>query len=259
MTYLHAIVLGIVEGITEFLPVSSTGHLILAGHILGLQPTEFLKTFEVVIQLGAIFAIVFLYRNIIFRNWRLMSRVLVAFIPTGIIGLLFYRILHTYFLGNEYIVVGALFVGGIVLIAFEKWYLPKIVKQRTHLTLHEMSYKDAALIGFAQAFALIPGVSRSGATIVGGMTLGLSRKQVVEFSFLLAVPTMLAASGLDLLKADPFSAGEYGLLAAGFLVAFAVAIISVKFLLKHMERGTFEAYGLYRILVAVVFFLAFLH
>ncbi|MES2953064.1 MAG: undecaprenyl-diphosphatase UppP [Patescibacteria group bacterium] len=256
MTFIDALILGVVEGITEFLPVSSTGHLILVSKLLGLAQTEFLKTFEIIIQLGAISAVIFLYRKTLFSKFHVMSRVAAAFGPTGVIGLLAYPLLREYVLGNEYVVVAALFIGGVILIAFEKWHKPHHV---TKAAMEELSHREAALLGAAQAVALIPGVSRSAATAVGGMLLGLPRAAVVEFSFLLAVPTMLAATGFELFhSAHLFRVEQLELLVVGFLVSFVVALASVRFLLSHIKQSTFEVYGVYRILVAIVFFVAFL-
>ena len=176
MSAFQALVLGIVEGLTEFLPISSTGHLILAAKLLGLAQTEFQKSFEIVIQLGAIGAVVLLY-------WRqflvpgVLARVLVAFLPTGAIGLAFYRLAKTYLLGNESVVLLALFLGGVILIAFEVLHREP---ERAVADVKSITYLQAIIIGFFQAVAIIPGVSRSGATIVGGLAMGLNRETIVE-------------------------------------------------------------------------------
>jgi undecaprenyl-diphosphatase len=252
MSAFQALVLGIVEGLTEFLPISSTGHLILAAKLLGLAQTEFQKSFEIVIQLGAIGAVVLLY-------WRqflvpgVLARVLVAFLPTGAIGLAFYRLAKTYLLGNESVVLLALFLGGVILIAFEVYHREP---ERAVADVKSITYLQAIGIGLFQAVAIIPGVSRSGATIVGGLAMGLNRETIVEFSFLLAVPTMIAATGLDLVKnASSFSAGQSGALAVGFAAAFIVAMLSIKFLLAYVQTRTFIAFGVYRIIAAALFFM----
>lgn len=252
MTVFQALVLGIVEGLTEFLPISSTGHLILAAKLLGLTQTDFQKSFDIVIQLGAIGAVVVLYWRQFLRP-EVLARVAVAFVPTGAIGLALYPLVKTYLLGNESVVLLALFLGGLILIVFEVFYrkpagAPADIKSITYL--------QAICIGLFQAVAIVPGVSRSGATIVGGLAMGLNRETIVEFSFLLAVPTMLAATGLDLAKnASSFSAGQSGALAVGFVASFIVAMLSIKFLLSYVRTRTFIAFGVYRIAAAVLVFL----
>lgn len=249
MDVLHAILLGIIEGATEFLPISSTGHLILASHLLEIPESAFHKSFMIAIQLGAILAVFSLYAKHFF-DFAMLKKLLVAFVPTAIIGLAAYSFVKTFLLGNELIVVTALFLGGIVLIAFE--YLHTEGEQDS---VESITYKQAALIGLFQSIAIIPGVSRSAATIVGGMLLGMKRSLIVEFSFLLAVPTMAAATGLDILKNyETILDGNLGILAIGFIVAFIVALFAVKFLLAFVKRYTFIPFGIYRIALALVFF-----
>jgi len=253
MSFIDAIVLGVIEGVTEFLPISSTGHLILASDLLHLPDTEFLKTFEIAIQLGAILAVVFLYWRLIFTKFEVVKRVLAAFLPTAILGLAFYGLVKRYLLGNEMVVLAALFLGGVFLIAFEKFY-----KERGDVTLEiqDLPYKKAVWIGLFQSLALVPGVSRAAATIVGGLILGMKRKTIVEFSFLLAIPTMAAATGWDMLKSfDSVQAEGLGLLAIGFGMAFVTAVFSVKFLIKFIETHNFTSFGVYRILIALVFWI----
>lgn len=250
MTILQAFIFGIIEGITEFLPISSTGHLILTSNILRVSQSDFLKSFEIIIQLGAIASAIFLYWKTL-CNVENIKKLIVAFIPTGVIGLLFYKIIKTYFLGNEHVVLWSLFLGGIVLIIFEIFHQEKEVFERG---IKSISYKQAFTIGLFQSIAIIPGVSRSAATIVGGLLLGLKRKTIVEFSFLLAVPTMLAASGLDLVKnASSFSSSQFTVLTVGFVTSFIVAIISIKLLLQFIQKHNFIPFGIYRILIALLF------
>lgn len=252
MSILDAIILGIVEGITEFLPISSTGHLILFADLLSLPETDFLKTFQIAIQLGAIGAIVALYWRRLLFDRILVQKVLVALLPALGIGFLFYTFIRKLFESSLTVVV-ALFVGGLILILFELWHR-KQIDEGTELTT--LSYRTALGIGLFQAISVIPGVSRAGATILGGLVLGLKRKAIVEFSFLLAVPTMLAATTLDLLKhGSLFSSADFTLLGVGFVTAFLVAIFAVKFLLRYIETHTFITFGVYRILVAALFFL----
>ncbi|MFA6106119.1 MAG: undecaprenyl-diphosphate phosphatase [Patescibacteria group bacterium] len=254
MNFLHALIFGLVEGITEFLPVSSTGHLMLTAKILGLGQTEFLKTFEISIQLGAILSVVALYWRKLLVNFEVMKRIAAAFIPTGVIGLVFYKIVKTYLLESAPIVIWSLLIGGIFMIAFEKWRAgqPEIPEQR----LEDLPYKKCVAVGIFQALAMVPGVSRSAATILGGLYLGLSRKAIVEFSFLLAVPTMLAATGLDLFKNyGAFNGGEAAFLAIGFITSFATAIFAIKFMISYIKKHTFMAFGIYRVAIAILFLL----
>lgn len=252
MTVFHSVILGLIEGATEFLPVSSTGHLILASSLLGVIQTDFAKTFEIAIQLGAILAVVVLYWKTFF-DWELLFKLAAAFIPTGIIGLALYHIEKTYLLGNDYVVLASLFIGGVILIIFELFY----GKKEDAAPLEPpaaLTYKQAIAVGFAQAVAIIPGVSRSGATIVGGMLLGIARPVIVEFSFLLAVPTMLAATGYSLLKTSTvITPHDWTVLAVGFVTSFLVAMPAVRWLLGYVRRHSFTGFGVYRILLSLVF------
>jgi undecaprenyl-diphosphatase len=251
MTFIHAIIFGIVEGVTEFLPISSTGHLILTAHILGLTETDFLKSFQIIIQLGAILAVVVLYWRS-FLDLKIIKRLIVAFIPTGIIGLLLYKFAKRYLLGNESVVLWALAIGGLILLAVEYFEYRKIPSRDEPVS--NISYAQAFFVGVFQAIAIIPGVSRSAATISGGLLLRIPRKTIIEFSFLLAVPTMLAATALDIFKsAGSFSASGVGLLITGFLVSFFVAMAAIKWLLRYIKNHTFVAFGFYRIALAAVF------
>lgn len=251
MEYLDALILSIVEGVTEFLPISSTGHLILTSHLLGLAESEFAKTFEIVIQLGAIMAIVLLYKDKLLQGPKVWKNIIIAFIPTGIIGLTVYDFVKEVLLGSAYITVISLFVGGIIILLIEKFY-----KEEEHqqLEIEELPIKRALMLGVVQTLAVVPGVSRSGATIFGGMFMGFNRKTAADFSFLLAIPTMAAASGYDLLKTGAdFSQKEYGLLAVGLVGSFVVAYIVVKQLLRYVQHNTFAIFGWYRIVIALVF------
>lgn len=249
MDYLSALILGLVEGLTEFLPISSTGHLILASRLLGIEQTEFHKTFEIVIQFGAILAVVATYwRSLL--DTEVIKRLLVAFIPTGIIGFALYKFIKGSLIGNEVVVVWALLLGGAALIAFELLHTEKEGSD----DLRSVTYGQALFIGLFQSIAVVPGVSRAAASIVGGLLAGLRRATVVQFSFLLAVPTMAAASGYDLLKTSPsFSSEQFGLLTVGFLASFAVALVAIRFLLRYVRRHNFIPFGIYRIVLALVF------
>ena len=252
MNIIHALILGIVEGITEFLPVSSTGHMILAGAIMHLSETDFVKSFEIIIQLGAILAVLLLYWKKLLTNKETFIRVAIAFVPTGIVGLLLYKFIKDVLLGNPWIVVWSLGIGGIILILVETFHKEKIEHKDD---IKNMTYTQAFIIGCAQSLSIIPGVSRSAATIVGARLLGMKRAPAVEFSFMLAIPTMAAATGLDLLKSGKhFTGNQYELLAIGFVVAFITAFISVKWFLGFVKTHTFIPFGIYRIAAALAFF-----
>jgi undecaprenyl-diphosphatase len=252
MSLLDAIILGIIEGVTEFLPISSTAHLILASKLLALD-SEFVKSFEIIIQLGAILSVVVLYWK---KFWHrdVLQKLVVAVIPTGVIGLTVYKAVKGYLLGNLTVVLLSLLVGGIALIVFERFRRTS----DTDVDFGEITYRRAFLIGLFQAIAVIPGVSRSAATIVGGSLLGVSKRTIVEFSFMLAVPTMLAATGLELVKSRSVLAGNYGILAVGFVVSFVTAIIAIKSFLGYIKKRDFSLFGWYRVVLAVVYYLVFL-
>ncbi len=246
MNVLSAIILSIIEGITEFLPISSTGHMILAGTLLHIAETDFVKSFEIIIQLGAILAVLLLYWRKLLTNRNTFIHVAIAFVPTAIVGLVFYKFIKDVLLGNPWIVVWSLGIGGILLILVEKLYKEK---------QQEMTLFHAFLIGCAQSLSVIPGVSRAAATIVGARLLGMKREDAVEFSFLLAIPTMAAATGLDLIKSGRnFTGGQYELLAIGFIGAFITALITVKWFIAFVKTHTFIPFAIYRILVAVAFY-----
>ncbi|MCB9757490.1 MAG: undecaprenyl-diphosphatase UppP [Candidatus Omnitrophica bacterium] len=253
MDLFHALILGIVEGISEFLPISSTGHLILMAKFLGLPNSDFVKSFEISIQLGAILSVVVLYARSFLVNIKILQRVAVAFFPTAVLGLIFYKLIKKFLLGNGMVVVWSLLLGGIVLIIFELCH-----RENNESTddLSQISFKTAFCIGIFQSLAMVPGVSRSAATIIGGMMLGLKRRTIVEFSFLLAVPTMSAAVGLDLLKSTHhFTSQEMLSLSVGFFVSFVVALGSIKFLLAFIKHNNFILFGIYRIVAAGLFIL----
>ncbi|HEY4488525.1 MAG TPA: undecaprenyl-diphosphatase UppP [Candidatus Paceibacterota bacterium] len=251
MTYIDAVVLGIIEGLTEFLPISSTAHLILAGEVLGIPSSEFLKSFDIAIQLGAICSVVVLFARS-FLDFEVLKRLVIAFVPTGVIGFLFYALVKSFLLESIPTIVFALALGGVALIVFEYFH-----REETEETpVSAISLKHAFGIGIFQSLGMIPGVSRSGATIIGGLLLGIPRTTIVEFSFLLAVPTMIAATGYDLFKnASTFTLENISVLAVGFVVSFVVAILAIKFLLSYVRTHTFVSFGIYRILAAAMFWL----
>lgn len=250
MSYLQAILIGIVEGFTEFLPISSTAHLALTAKLLQVPESEFLKSFIVIIQLGAILAVVILYFRKLFTNFETMKRLAVAFIPTAVVGFGLYKIIKGVFLESTPIMLVTLFLGGVALIFFERFHKPNGTETESSDTI---SYKQSFWIGCAQALAVVPGVSRAAATIVGGMLLGVSKKAIIEFSFLLAVPTMVAATGYDLLKrVEEFSGGEWDLLTIGFVTSFVFALVGIRFLLTFVGSKRFTGFGIYRIFLAVL-------
>ena len=248
MNYLHALILAIVEGVTEFLPVSSTAHLILAGKLMQLQETNFLKSFDIAIQLGAILAVMSIWFRRLLKDRELIKRVLFAFLPTGVIGLVLYKLIKTFLLSNTKVIVWSLLLGGIALVIFEYLHKEDAKEEETQ----HISYKQAFGIGLFQALAVIPGVSRSASTILGGMLLGLRRKTAVEFSFLVAIPTMGAAVALDLFKSAPaFSSDQMGIMLFGCAISFLVALLSVKALTAFVRSHTFVVFGFYRIILAL--------
>lgn len=251
----EALLLGIVEGITEFLPISSTGHLILTAHVLGIPHDEFTKSFEIVIQLGAILAVLLLFSERLLKDFAVWKRIIVAFLPTGIVGFTLYKLIKGYLIGNDEVVVIALFFGGIALIGADK-YCERFCSFKS---VEELPLPKAFIVGLFQSLAVIPGVSRSGATIIGGMLMGLPRKEAAEFSFMLAVPTMFAATSYDLLKSGPtFSSDQWEVLGIGFLSALITALITVRLLLKFLSSHGFTIFGIYRILIAGIYAAVFL-
>jgi undecaprenyl-diphosphatase len=251
---LNALVLGVVEGLTEFLPVSSTGHLIIVSDLLGLNDEKG-KVFDIVIQLGAILAVCWEYRARFARAFsgiatdpvqqRFAANLVVAFVPAAAVGLAFQSQIKA-FLFNPVSVAVALVAGAIVIFAIERWYArhgaPRIV------SVDEIGWKDALKVGFAQCFSLIPGTSRSGATIMGGMLFGLSRQAATEFSFFLAVPIMFAATGYQLFRyRHLFDATDLGPFAVGFAVSFLAALAAVRGLIRYVAHHDFRAFAWYRI------------
>jgi undecaprenyl-diphosphatase len=251
---LKALVLGVVEGLTEFLPVSSTGHLIIVSDLLGVNDEKG-KVFDIVIQLGAILAVCWEYRGRFARAFsgigtdpvqrRFAANLLVAFLPAAIVGLALQREIKAY-LFNPVSVAAALVIGAIAIFAVERWYArhgaPRV------LSVDDMSWRDALMVGLAQCLALVPGTSRSGATIMGGMVFGLSRQAATEFSFFLAVPVMFAASGYQMVKyRHLFVPSDLGPFAVGFAVSFLAALVAVRGLIRYVAHHDFRAFAWYRL------------
>jgi undecaprenyl-diphosphatase len=251
VTGFEAVILGIVEGLTEFLPVSSTGHLILASKLLHLPQTEEHKVFEVAIQLGAILAVACLYWRRLVARSDLLLKLAVGFLPTGIIGLTLYKLVKDLF--DPSVVSISLIVGGLVFFAVE--YYLRDHKAAIH-DAGDVSYRTAFAVGLVQCLAMIPGVSRSGATIIGGLFCGMNRTAAAEFSFLLALPTMLAATCYDVYKhAGAFQGGDWNNLLIGFIVSFIFSIIGIKVLIRFVANHTFIPFGVYRIIAGALFLL----
>ncbi|MRI82824.1 MAG: undecaprenyl-diphosphatase [Nitratiruptor sp.] len=252
MGLLEAFILGVVEGASEFLPISSTGHMILVAKLMGLEQGPFLKSFEIAIQLGSILAILLLYWERVVRDIALWKRILAAFVPTAILGLLLYHFIKALF--APLVVAIMLIVGGLLFILIELFYLPR--NPPTITKLDGIGYKEAVIVGLFQSLAMIPGTSRSGATIIGGLLLGMERKVATEFSFLLAIPTLASAAGYDLLKHyQEFRGEDIVLLGVGFITAFVVALGVVRWFLGFLKGHTFIPFGIYRIVVGGLFLL----
>lgn len=255
MTGLQAIILGVIEGITEFLPISSTGHMILADSLMHVSDKEFVKTFEIAIQLGAIAAVFMLYIRRFLKEPKLYLILSIAFLPTGVVGLVAYKYIKA-LLFNPISVSIALIAGGVVLLFFDK-----LAARHEHQPEgHEIEIKPitAFMIGVFQTISMVPGVSRAAATIGGGLVMGLNRIRAVEFSFLLAVPTMVVATGYDLYKnRGSLNAAHLDLLAIGAVVAFATAIVAVRFFVGFISKRGFMLFGVYRIVIGIIFLAVF--
>jgi undecaprenyl-diphosphatase len=249
MTVLEAIIIAIVEGITEFLPISSTGHMIIASSVMGIRDQPFTKTFEIAIQLGAILAVVVLYwrKFFDFTKWKFYLKLIVAVIPALLLGFLFSKSIDV-LLESPTVVAISLLVGGIFLL-----FIDNIFNKHSIAKEEDILYGRAFIIGVWQCVAMIPGVSRSAASIIGGMQQKLTRKLAAEFSFYLAVPTMIAATGYKLTKEyKNIQTEEIKLLAIGNLVAFIVAVLAIKFFIGFLQKHGFKIFGVYRIIAGLV-------
>lgn len=249
MDIFQAIIIGVIEGFTEFLPISSTGHMIVASEFLGMPQDSLTKAYEVIIQFAAILAVMLIYKEkITFKKIDLWSKLLLAFLPLAIVGFIFKDQIKALF--NVETVAWMFIIGGLVFLIVEYFYKEK----EHHISdVEKVSYKQALWVGIAQIFSLIPGTSRAGATIIGGLLTGLDRKTSMEFSFLLAIPVMTAVSGYDLLKHyQDFADANWAAFIVGFVTAFVVAYITIKLFLVFIERFTFVAFGVYRIIFGVI-------
>lgn len=251
MNVFQAIILAIIEGLTEFLPVSSTGHMIIGSSIMGIQEDAFVKLFTVAIQFGAILSVVVLYFKRFFRSIDFYLKLFVAFIPAAIFGLLFSDKIDQ-LLESPMVVAISLVIGGVVLL-----FIDKVFKHGEQDDADKIRYPTAFMIGIFQCIAMIPGISRSAATIIGGMTQKLTRKAAAEFSFFLAVPTMFAATAkkmYDFYKTDgaTFTGAQVQLLVVGNIVAFIVALIAIKSFINFLSKHGFKVFGIYRIIVGLI-------
>lgn len=251
MSLIDALILGIVEGLTEFLPISSTAHLMFTSKLLGLSQSELTKSFEIIIQFGAIFAIFFMFRKRIINNLWLWRKVLIAFIPTAVVGFFLYKIIKAFLIGNLVIAAFGLLVGGFALIWVEK-YVAKRTSEKID-DIEQITDTQAFYIGLVQSLAVIPGVSRAGATLVPSLLFNISRQTSIEFSFLLAVPTIAAAAGYDLIQNIHVFDGHADVLAIGFITSFVAAILAIKFVLSFIKHHSFISFGIYRVLIALIF------
>lgn len=250
MNILDSLSLGIIEGFTEFLPISSTGHLIVASHFLGIEQTNVTKAYEVIIQFSAILAVMFNYKDKFTpEHINLWYKVILAFIPIGAVGFVFSDQIKELFSIN---IVAIMFIlGGIVFLIVEKFFIRED-KVLVH-DVEEITFKQALFIGLAQVLALIPGTSRAGSTIIGALLVRMSRKASAEFSFLLALPVMSAVTAYDVLKHyHEFTSDNLLTLGIGFIVSFIVAFITIKLFLKFLDNFTFIAFGIYRIIFGII-------
>lgn len=253
MDLIQIVILSVVEGVTEFLPISSTGHLILVSSLLKIPESTFLTTFQIAIQLGAILAVVFLYFGKLTKDFKIYRKLLIAFIPTALVGFLLYPFIKSFLLSSSSVTLWSLFAGGIVLILLEK--IIKIKKTKV-VSLDSISDKQAFFVGVIQSLSVVPGVSRAAATIIGGIFAGFDRRVATEFSFLLAIPTMFAATAYDIYKsASVFNPQNLQSLSIGFILSFIFAFLSIKFLLNFVKKNNFEVFGIYRILLAILFWM----
>lgn len=256
VSILDAIILGIIEGLTEYLPVSSTGHLIVASHFLGLENSAFLKSFEIVIQSGAILSVLLVYRKQFFQDfqWSLYQKIATAFLPAAVVGFLLKK-LFDQMLESLLIVAVTMFLGGLFLIWMEKkqWF------QKNAKTIQDLDTKNCLLLGLFQCLAIIPGTSRSGASIVGGLALGLKKEEATRFSFFLAVPTLLGATALKIKDVIPHLNPEnVQLLGIGWFISFVVGVLAIKGFIKIVSSKGFVGFGVYRV-IAGLFLLWFLN
>jgi len=256
MNLFKALILGIVEGITEFLPISSTAHLIIASKLLNISQTEFQKFFEVFIQSGAILAVVFIYIQYILKNPKIIKSVLISFIPTVIVGFLLHKVIKNIFFESFYLIIGSLFSVGLLFIVFE--YLVKNKRIVLKKSIIQLTIFDAVVIGMVQSLSVVPGVSRAGAVMLGMMAFGYKREESAVYSFLLAVPTIFAAGAFDLYQSRKIifsSLDNIWILIFGFWISFIFAYISIKWLINYLKKNSLVVFGIYRIIISLLLFM----
>jgi undecaprenyl-diphosphatase len=251
MNLFNALILGIVEGVTEFLPISSTAHLIITSKLLNIPATEFQKFFEVFIQSGAIMAVVVIYWKVILKNKNLLKNIFLSFLPTAVVGLLLHKVIKNVFFESFTLIAASLFIVGLFFIIFEFLLQKKVVKIDKKII--QMTIVQSLLIGVGQSLAVVPGVSRAGAVILTMMLLGFNREESALYSFVLAVPTLLAASAFDFLKTDPqliFSGNNPLFLFIGLITSFFSALLAIKWFIKFLQKNSLFHFGVYRIILA---------
>lgn len=251
----QAIFLGIIEGLTEFLPVSSTFHQIFASRLLGVPQNDFTKLFEVFIQAGAILSVLLLYLKTFTRDHELLKKTLLAFVPTAIIGFVLYKVIKDVFFSSSVLMLSVFIGVGLLFILYE-WYIKKHRKE-LHRVLDSFSYPEAVVVGLVQSFAVIPGVSRAGAVILIMMILRFRRDEAARFSFLLSVPTIFAASFFDMFKMRHLLTAEGSnmmLLFVGFVTAFFSSYLVVKWFIRYLQTHTLTGFGIYRVVIGCILF-----
>jgi undecaprenyl-diphosphatase len=253
MDLLKTIVVGMVEGVTEFLPISSTAHLIIISKLLNISQTDFQKLFEVFIQSGAILSVVFLYFNKLKGNFKILKNLFFSFLPTALVGFFLYKVIKNAFFESLNLIVFSLFFVGILFIIIEILVNKKkiVLKKK----IEEINIFDALIIGVAQSLAVVPGVSRAGVVILSMLILGYQRDQSAKYSFLLSIPTIFMASFYDLYKSKDIlltNLNRFGILLIGFFVSFIFALISVKWLIGFLKKNSLVIFGIYRVLIGII-------
>lgn len=244
ITFLSSIILGVIEGLTEFAPVSSTAHIILGSHLLSIATTDFFEAFSIAIQTGAILAAVIFFWKQLWKQWSLVGKVIIGFIPTAIAGLLLHKIISQLF-DSTALIAWMLISGGVIFL-----FLKPV--DTVDDSISNISYKEAFLIGCSQILAIIPGVSRSGATLIGGTILKIPRAHIVLFSFILGIPTILGASVVELISLPSISISQWGLVLFGATTAFIVALVTMKFIINVLTKKPLAWFGWYRIVIGIL-------
>jgi len=256
MNLISVLLLGIVEGITEFLPISSTAHLIITSRLLNIPQSEFLKFFEVFIQSGAILAVIFIYIQYLLKNKNLIRNIIISFIPTAVVGFLLHKVIKNYFFDSLQLIKVTMFSVGVIFIIFE--LLVKNKKIILKKSIDKLTILQAIVIGMIQSLAVVPGVSRAGAVMLAMMALGYKRDESAVYSFLLAVPTIFAASIFDLYQSKEMllsNLRNLWILTFGFFISFLFAYLSVKWLINYLKKNSLIGFGIYRIIIVLLLFM----